>query len=145
MCGTCAPTAPHTEGHSLHACCSKLCIQLRHRQGNNFKLQTISAGASLEMTATPRILLDHSPQSELGILGHGITLIQHNELERGAEHALRGCKVLNFLSNHSNTSIIRSIQLQSHPLHVLAIQLSGDGQHCRGLARSCMAPTLHVR
>ena len=78
-----------------------------------------------------------SSQSKLCCISHAVALIEDDEFDASFAHELLcGTKVLNFVSNHINTSIVRSIKLQCHIAVIWAVQLFCYGDHAGGLACS---------
>ena len=94
--------------------------------------------------AKPRIrciLFHDSSQRHLRRVGHGICLIQDNELEPGHRARLGRCtycenlfgagECLDLLADHVDASVIGGIELKHHLAHVGgAIDSTGEGQDC---------------
>lgn len=80
------------------------------------------------------VLLDDPPQSELSSIGHAVTLVENNQFDASVHQLLSGAKALDLLTNHVDSSVIRSIELQSHLRVLLSVQLTSNGNHAGGLA-----------
>lgn len=78
-----------------------------------------------------------SPQRILGIIGHGIGLVQDDQLVARIEHGPSGGKVHDRSSDNAYTTVIGCIQLQDHGIELGGgIELFGTGKDCAGLAGS---------
>lgn len=103
-----------------------------------------------------RVLLHDPSQGHLGRVGHGVGLVQNDELVTGHASGARGCadgedllggrERLDLLAHHVDTSVVRGVELQHHLPHVVfAIDAPGEGQDGRGLARSRRAVEEEMR
>jgi hypothetical protein len=55
-----------------------------------------------------------SSQSKLCSAGHGVTLIQDHQLDSFTHDLLGATEGFDLISDHPNSSIVRSIQFQCH-------------------------------
>lgn len=56
-------------------------------------------------------MIDTSAESKLRVAGHGVCLIQDNQLHAGAEEPLRPRELLDLASHNVDTSVVRRIEL----------------------------------
>lgn len=53
-----------------------------------------------------------SSERELRIAGHGVRLVEDDQLQAGAEQLLRAGKLLDLLANHVNAAVVRGVELK---------------------------------
>ena len=87
-----------------------------------------------------------SPERVLGILGHGIALVQDDELDAGAEDPPRARKLLDLLPHDSDSPVIGRVQLKRHvPIRLFTVQLLRHGKNGGRFARARGAVQQQVR
>lgn len=59
------------------------------------------------------ILLHNSSKSELGGIGHGVTLIKNHQLDTFAHELLSGAEGFDLFSDDVNTSFVGSVEFES--------------------------------
>lgn len=81
-----------------------------------------------------------SSQGVLSIVGHGICLIQNDQLISRIEHGPGGGKVHDGSSDNANATIVRCIEFQHHRVELSrCVELFSAGEDCAGLAGSWRA------
>ena len=94
---------------------------------------TLGTGNSWDFGLTdsggvPSILLNDTTQCKLRILGHRVALVEYDEFMLLCEHAFGRRKVLDFISNDGNTTVIGRIELECHRRHAAAVESARNGE-----------------
>ena len=74
-------------------------------------------------------------ECELGGRGHGVALVEDDELDASAHQLLSAAEALDLVSDDVDAAVITGIELEGHVLVVFrTVDFLGDGQHAGCLA-----------
>merc|ERR1712078_816245 len=82
-----------------------------------------------------RVLLDDSPQGELSVVGHGVALVQNNQLEPLVEDVPSRGEALDVVPHHVDASRVTRVQVERHLTRARPVHLLRDRQNHRRLPR----------